>query len=193
MLAVVAVPTHFLTAPMFHSFPHCQSPVTAISLESLGEILLPLWLADFTAADFGLLLCVCVCVCGMPICSVGYYSLIRIKAQFGGKKTVSFSRPKGLVHWCVPLSSICFRSTASQSGAGGRVYQQHLIQEDPGPAEGEGDLGCQLWEGGGISHQWTVKETHASELEQYPFLPLWLWLFITGTVEPDSRLVFGSV
>lgn len=40
------------TFPMFHSFPHCQSPTTAVFLDSLGEIMPSSWL-DFTAADFG--------------------------------------------------------------------------------------------------------------------------------------------
>lgn len=46
-----ASPTHLFSAPMF--FPlRCKTPITAISLESLGKILLPVWLEDFTAADF---------------------------------------------------------------------------------------------------------------------------------------------
>lgn len=63
-------------------------------------------------------------------------------------------------------------TAASQGWAGGGVHQQHPVQEDPGPAEGEGDPRCQLWERGGISHKWTVKKTHASK---WQLKESWLW------------------
>ena len=46
-------------------------------------------------------------------------------------------------------SASSLRSHSSQSRAGGRVYLQHSVEEDPGLEEGEGELGLELWTGGG--------------------------------------------
>ncbi len=160
ILAAEAVLTYFITIPMFHPSPHCKSSVTAISLESLWEIWLPLWLPGFTAADFCWLVRLFADACL-------HFWVLQFNQDKCVQPTVWCASPTSLLHWCLPqpLSPICFffNRAASKSRAGGRIYQQHFVQEDPGPPEGEGDLGGQLWERGGISHQWTVKETHASE------------------------------
>lgn len=134
---MLAAPPH-ISALMCHSFLRCKSAYTAISLESSGKIKLPIWLAYFTAADW---------LIGV------YLSILR------------FNPDKNHFVWQIfpyLLFPLIFH-TASKSRTGGRVHQQHFVQEDPGPPKGEGDLSSQLWEGGRVSHQWAVKETHASE------------------------------
>lgn len=105
MLAGLAVPIYFLNALMFHS----TSPITA---KSLRVNLLPLWLADFTAAVW-------------PIWCL---HAVQFSQDKSACLTVWCARSKNLPHLCLPLPLwSVFCPTASKSRAGGRIYQQHLV------------------------------------------------------------------
>lgn len=170
MLAVIVDPTPFT---MFHSSPTLNScNVSWVIRENSASPLA------------GRLHCsriLVICVCWQDVYACIQKVLFRnILIRINEIAALYFASPARVIHWCssLPLSSICLCRVASKSRTGRRVHQQHFVQEDPGPAEGEGDLGCQLWEGGGISHKWTVKEAHASEwwkrYRKIPVLTHWL-------------------
>lgn len=113
MLAVVAGQTHFLSAPVFHSFLHCQSPITAISLESLEKIRLLLWLTSLQQIFFCRVVYVCLCYVQM-LCWLLLFNQDKRAILFGNVFLFGEQHPNILTFASITVSPFVFSPHSKQ-------------------------------------------------------------------------------